>query len=413
MRKIQRMRGCSQEKRFVQSLMGVGACLFVLAGSTSARAQEVGVSDRESTRNTPASSSQPGMPDAPSASVKAPAGESLLRSQGAAPTLEPAKVPLIQTDKLLACGCGCNIFDVGAQDFNFLSNVPKRTSGLSVWLRYSYGDQNQNYEHSHRASAADNDDKEIRTNFIYVGAQYNFNKDWSAMLDVPFFDRKFNSTDDGTVFGAAGSPYTAHLDSLGDIKVMATYHGFSSNESTGIQFGFQLPTGNSYGPSGPLGGSEFDRDSLPGTGSTNFLLGGYHFGSITSDKKLGYFVQADYNVAFLCRDNYRPGNEVTGAAGLSYSASSPGAAVKFTPILQLIGQNRMHDTGINADPLNSGYTRLFIAPGLQVSVKNFRVYGDVELPIYSYYNAASSTANGPSGQLLAPVLFKLQVGYDF
>ena len=314
----------------------------------------------------------------------------------------------------VACGCGCSIFDVGAQDFDFLSGAPKQSSGLTVWFRYNFSDQNQNFEGSHRALASDNSDKEIRTNFYTLGAQYNLNKDWSIMGELPLFDRTFISTDDGTIAGPAGSLYKAHLDSLGDAKLMGVYHGFSSDLSNGLVFGLKLPTGNSYGPTGALGGAEFDRDSLPGTGSTDFILGGYHFGTITSDKRLGYFLQANYQVAFLTRDNYRPGNELTAAAGLSYSLTTGDHAVHLTPVLQLLGQYRAHDTGLNADYLNSGYTRLYLAPGAEVRIDKFHIYADVEFPLYQNLNSASSPAiEGTAGQLAAPVLFKLQTSYDF
>ena len=183
--------------------------------------------------------------------------------------------------------------------------------------------------------------------------------------------------------------------------------------STGVSVGVKLPTGDYTGPNGPLGGPEYDRDTLPGTGSTDLMLGGYHFGKITADNKLTYFVQARYQFAVSTRGGYRPGNEFDSAAGVTYNAGAFGPVSKVAPTLQLINSLREHDTGPASDPQNSGYERLLIAPGVEVHVKNVRVYADVELPIYQHVNAAPDPAFEDSGQLVAPALFKLQVSYDF
>ena len=83
-------------------------------------------------------------------------------------------------------------------------------------------------------------------------------------------------------------------------------------------------------------------------------------------------------------------------------------------MLQLLNSYRNRDSGANADPLNSGYERLLIAPGVEVRLKKVRLYADVELPIYQHVNAAPpGIVDQPSGQLTAPVLFKVQLGYDF
>jgi hypothetical protein len=75
---------------------------------------------------------------------------------------------------------------------------------------------------------------------------------------------------------------------------------------------------------------------------------------------------------------------------------------------------RDHDSGMNADYLNSGYERVLLAPGIEVSFNHLRVYADVALPIYQHTNAAQNLSiEGTSGQLTAPALFKIQTAYDF
>lgn len=310
-----------------------------------------------------------------------------------------------------ACACGCGVFDVG---LGMLTSMPNSITGASVWFRYDYMDQDQNWEHGAKAPASDNGDKDINTSFYTFGGEYEINQNWTMMAELPIFARQLETTDDGTVFGPAGGVYTGHLTDLGDMQMSATYTGFSPDQSSGLMFGVKLPTGNYTGPNGPLGGAEFDRDSLPGTGSTDLMIGGYHVGNFGVINALSYYVNAKYQAAVLTRDSYRPGNELDTAAGLSYDLGSAGPLDDLAGVFSFINSWRMHDTGANADPLNSGYERLLIAPGFTLQAQKFRVFADVELPIFQYTNAASSLSiEGTSGQLVASTLYKVQIAYDF
>jgi hypothetical protein len=285
-------------------------------------------------------------------------------------------------------------------------------SGFSLWFRYSYMNQNQNWEGSSRAPASDNPDVQIRTSFYTVGGSVMIDHSWSVMLELPISSRRFTSTDDGTVAGPAGSLYTANLTDLGDMTLMAIYTGLSEDRSTGLSLGVKLPTGNYTGPNGPLGGSEFDRDTLPGTGSTDLVLGAYHVGGINADDSLAWLVQARYQFAFLTRNDYRPGNDLNAALGLTWSFGARGSQTRVTPVLQVIGSYRERDSGATSDPDNSGYKRLLLAPGVEARLGKVRLYADVEFPVYQFTNAAPSGSDR-SGQLVAPTLLKAQISYDF
>jgi hypothetical protein len=309
---------------------------------------------------------------------------------------------------VLACACGCGVFDVGSGAF-----MPSTTgSGFTAWFRYSWMDQNQNWEGASRASAADNTDKDIRTSFFTVGGQFAISRKWTVMAELPIYDRDFTSTDDGTVFGPAGSIYHAHITAPGDLQLMGMYTGFSEDMSTGVGVGVKLPTGVWHSPTGPLGGTEFDRDTMPGTGSTDLMIGGYHFGQLSRSGDLSWFAQARFQAAVATQSGYRPGDEVDGALGVTYDLGKRGPFAKVAPTLQLIESYRAHDSGPAADSLNSGYERLLISPGVEVRLNRFRLNGDVELPVYQHVNAAP-LGGERSGQLTAPVLVKLQIAYDF
>ena len=309
----------------------------------------------------------------------------------------------------LACACGCSIFDVGAGTMMPVDS----TSGLSLWFRYAYMDQSQNWEGGSKAPASDNGDVRIETSFYTAGGNIMIDRSWSVMLELPVYSRRFTSTDDGTVAGPAGSLYTANLTDLGDVTLTAMYTGLSADLSTGLSLGVKLPTGNYTGPAGPLGGAEFDRDTLPGTGSTDLVIGAYHIAGLDSDGSFAWFVQARYQFAALIRNDYRPGNDLNGALGLTYGFASRGLVTKVSPTLQLLGSWREHDSGANSDPANSGYKRLLLAPGVEVRLGQVRLYADIEFPVYQFTNAAPPGTGDSSGQLVTSTYLKAQVAYDF
>jgi hypothetical protein len=298
----------------------------------------------------------------------------------------------------LPCACGCGVFDVGTAAM--LMTHP----GGMLYLEDDYQDQNQNWVGSHAAPAANNTDKEIETHFGGVGLDYAFNRDWAVSVKVPYWDRLFR-----TDIGAPGAPDVQDYrhSALGDIRVLGTYTGISPDMSTGISLGVKLPTGDWTYPN-------FDRDTSIGTGTTDLLLGGYHLGIVSEEDHLKWFIQALFQRAFDSREGYRPGNETDAAIGLLYDGIQWGDDQKLTALLQVIGSDRLHDSGVNADPANSGYQRALLSPGLEADLGKWKIYGDAEFHIYHYANAAPSVATeGTQGQLVAPVLLKLIVGYRF
>lgn len=306
-----------------------------------------------------------------------------------------------------ACACGCGLFDVG----NGTVTPVASDSGFSVWLRYDHVDQDRNHEHGEQAPAADNTDKRIATSFITIGAEYLINREWTVMAELPFIKRSFTTTG----ADASGNPLveTVPLNDLGDALVRLTYTGLSATKNTGLSLAVKLPTGRDTSPVDRFGEQPYDRDTLPGTGSTDLEVGGYHVGALTP--RLRWFGQAQYRFAVATHDGYRPGNELNAGLGLSFDLADRPGHLAIAPTLQLLGSVKAHDTGREADFLNSGYRRLLIAPGVKFQLtRKLSIYGDVEVPVAQYVNAAGSVAiEGTAGQLVAPVQFNLQVNYGF
>jgi len=291
---------------------------------------------------------------------------------------------LILPSAALACACGCAIFDVGT------STLLPAGPGGTVFFEWDYLDQNKNWSGSSSAPKANNDDKDIRSNFFLAGAQYMFNESWGVMAEVPYTDRHFVTAD-------SGSPEIFNHSAFGDVRLMGAYSGFSPDMSTGAIFGVKLPTGDSTFPG-------FDPDVQIGSGSTDVLLGGYHTGSIDTAGDFQWFAQALWQHEVTTQNHYTPGSELNGALGATYTNWHLGPNVSIAPVLQAVFSYRGHDGGAAGDPLNTGYTRALIAPGLALTVNSWKLYADVEVPVYQHV-----TGN----QLVGSAAVKLIASYSF
>ena len=283
-----------------------------------------------------------------------------------------------------ACACGCGVFDVGTS-----SMFPSHSGGM-VFLEEDFMDQNSNWSGTSRAPGDNNEDKRIRTSFWTAGIQYLFNRSWGAALEIPYWDRRFVTTDAGG--GLAGFNHSA----LGDVRLKAIYTGFSPDLSTGITFGVKLPTGDSSY-------ANFDPDTQIGSGSTDLLLGAYHLGALTQDNQWSWFTHAQWQQPLQHTSSYRPGSEINAVTGIYYHGWSFGNSMRLAPVLQVSASYRRHDGGPFGHPEDSGYTRAFITPGVELNAGKTRVYADVGLPLYT---------NTSGNQLVATTLFRLNVSFN-
>jgi hypothetical protein len=281
-----------------------------------------------------------------------------------------------------ACACGCAIFDVGTS--SLLPSGP----GATVFLEYDFLNQTTNWSGGSSAPGRNNDDKKIRSDFFVAGAQYMFNNDWGAMVEVPVTHRGFLTADSGT-------PEEFDHTAVGDVRLMVNWSGLSSDMSTGIIAGVKLPTGDSTYP-------HFDPDVEIGSGSTDVLLGAYHTGNLTADGKWGYYGQIMWQHEVATQHHYTPGSELNTAIGVSNDGWTVGTA-QLSPVLQAIVSYRGRDGGAIGDPGNTGYTRLLLSPGLKADFGKWKLYSDLEIPV-------AQTVNG--NQLIAPVAVKFVASYQ-
>jgi len=282
-----------------------------------------------------------------------------------------------------ACACGCGLFDVGT------SAMYANNAGGVVFLEYDFMDQDRNWSGTASAPAADNNDKRIRTSFVTAGAQYFFNRTWGVAIEVPYWKRYFQTSDEsGAVSGFTHA-------ALGDIRVKGTFTGFSSDMSTGLTLGLKLANGDSSY-------ANFDPDTSIGTGSTDVLLGGYHLGHLSRDDTWTYFVQAQWHQPLAHKNNYRPGAEEVLVAGAYFEGWALRSGIQLAPVTQLRAVHRMRDGGADGLSADSGYTRILASPGIELNAGKISAYLDVALPLYT---------NVRGNQLVAQQLWKFNLSY--
>jgi hypothetical protein len=294
-----------------------------------------------------------------------------------------------------ACACGCSVFDVDTP--SLIPNGP----GGQVWVEEDWMNQYIDWHSSQPAARASNDDKQIKTYFTTVGAQYMFSHDFGAMVTVPYWARDFRTV------GNNNEIDQYEHGNFGDVRLWGMYTGLLEDMSLGMLVGFKLPTGDFAYP-------HFDRDTSIGTGSTDLLIALYKTGSFPNEignvnltfrgRPFQYFAQGQYEYPFLWQERYVPGKEFDGSLGVLYNFGDVGPLNEVAPILSVLTAIRSHDQGFNADPADSGYKRLIFAAGAELGWRAFRLYADVEVPVAQYYNGY---------QLVAPYTLKTILSYNF
>jgi hypothetical protein len=280
-----------------------------------------------------------------------------------------------------ACACGCGVFQVGTRWMMVTSPGPR------IFVQYSFLNQNQNWSNMQQVSPDLNADKLIRTNFYTLGVQYMFNRDWGVMAETQVWDRYREGLDDNN------QPFTIRHAAFGDTRLMAMYTGLSEDMSTSLGAGIKLPTG-------PISQTLLDRDTQIGTGTTDALFSAYQMGQ---EDGWGWFIQGLTDVPLGEHDGYKPGSDFNGAIGVHYDRLKSSSGI--IPIASVVASFRGADSGSLADPDNTGYSRIFFSPGVEVPFGG-RFHFDLEvgLPIYS---------NIRGYQLISPWLLNTTVSYQF
>ncbi len=267
-------------------------------------------------------------------------------------------------------------------------------------MRYDYLNQNQlrsgtgtisPVAASQIVTKSGNQEVEIFTKNQYLTTtiDYSNGANWGVSFLLPYINRDhgtLGTQSDGINPGAGGGSYYSSTSSFGDLKVIGRYNGFTPSHDYGVLFGVKLPTGDyklagtSTDPANPGALQAIDRGLQPGTGTTDVILGAYHFDLLSQN--WAYFAQGLYQRALNYRDGYQTGDGLNVNFGVRYMAFG-----NVTPQLQVNFRAVQRDRGVNADQVSTGGTLAYLSPGVIASItKDVSAYGFLQLPMYQNVN---------------------------
>ena len=284
------------------------------------------------------------------------------------------------TPPALACSsCGCSL----SSDWSSQGIAPSG-EGFRFDFRFDYFNQDQLRSGTKKVDRASLDvpnEQEIQQTTINrnyaLGFDYSPNADWGVNLQVPYYNRYHTTIAEGDT-----EISTSHTESLGDVRLVGRYLGFTEDKSIGVQLGFKLATGsfNNNFVAGPQEGEPLDRGLQPGTGTTDLLVGAFSFGALS--RNWDYFAQGMLQQPLNSRDGFRPGTGFNANAGFRYVGIE-----HVIPSVQVNARIEGRESGPNADVENSGATLVYLSPGVNFQVVDkLHGYLFAQVPIYQRVN---------------------------
>ena len=312
--------------------------------------------------------------------------------------LVAASASLSASAAFACASCGCSInSDWSAQGL-------ASAAGWSLDLRYDDLDQNKLRAGTHSISAVDaaastntqtGDAAEVeqftRNHYLTATLDYGSGGTWGVSLVLPYISRSHSTLgvgSDGSTFDPANGAYTSSGSGLGDVKVIGRYTGLSAAGDIGLQLGLKLPTGNKN-QVGSDGTTDVDPGLQRGSGTTDLIVGVYHFGEMSP--QWGYFAQASFQSALnhstMAAGSYKPGDSVSLSVGTRYSGLGA-----FVPTAQINLRHAKRDSGDAADAFATGGTLVyFTLGGLYSAAPGFTPYANVQVPLYQNVNGIQLT----------------------
>ena len=284
-----------------------------------------------------------------------------------------------------AAGCGTAFCSLNT-NWHTLDMEP----GASVDLRYEFIDQDQPRAGTDKVGVGEipRHHDEVRTinRNLIAEFDYTFNSRWGITARLPAVSRDHEHIHNHQ--GAALHDSWS-FDGIGDAQIIGRY-SFDRDSSPGpanygIKFGIKLPTGD-YEVANDEGDLA-ERSLQPGTGTTDAIAGVFY--ATTTEGGTAWFADAGLLAPIEERDDYKPGVRVGVDVGSSYPLNN-----RLSLLLQVNALWKDRDSGVNAEPEDTGGTYVHLSPGVGVSVGDkTRLYGFVQIPIYQYVNGVQLTAD--------------------
>lgn len=257
---------------------------------------------------------------------------------------------------------------------------------LDLRMEYIHQDQLRSGTDKATASGTVGEHDEIRTrnrNFV-ASLSHAFSPSLNLALQVPLVSR-----DHAHVFNDVGGPEPEswNFTRLGDVRVLAHLRLDNAqsphDRSYGLIGGLKFPTGSisMRNSAGELA----ERSLQPGSGSTDLIAGGFVSGRLA---QTSWHTQLNWQRAVSARQDFQPGDRVSLDAGVTY----PLGAVHALAQINLLW--RGHDSGLNAEPADSGGKYVYFSPGVAVPLGgDIQIYGLVQLPLYQNVDGTQLTAD--------------------
>ena len=266
--------------------------------------------------------------------------------------------------------------------------------GLRLDLRYESIRQDRLQESRRRVSTGeiprDHDEVETVNRNWLASLDYTFNDDWGVNVSLPVVRRSHLHLENDPATGAQ-TPESWKFSKLGDLRALARYRlgTFESPDhrlgTAGLTFGLKLPTGRFDVQNAD--GERAERPLQPGTGTTDGLLGAYYAQAVPL-RDLSWFVQGQLQLPLNAREGFRPGRRLSLDAGLRYDIGA-----KVALLLQANALVRGRDSGVNAEPIDSGGRSSYLSPGASVAVsQDVRIYSFLQVPIQQSVNGVQLVA---------------------
>ncbi|MGE5320017.1 MAG: hypothetical protein ACM3KD_07545 [Hyphomicrobiaceae bacterium] len=294
-------------------------------------------------------------------------------------------LPLLLLPLVSAASCGSAFCTINT-DWDTQAPWQDDATRLDLHMEYIRQDQLRSGTDKTAASGTPGEHDEIRTlnrNFV-ASLSHAFSPSLGLALQVPLVARNH-----AHVFNGVGGPEPEswNFTRLGDLRVLAhlrlddaqSPHG----RAYGLIAGVKLPTGSIKvrNDAGELA----ERSLQPGTGSTDLIAGGFASGHFAL---ASWHTQLNWQHAVSARQDYLPGDHVGLDAGVAY----PLGTVRALAQINLLWRGR--DSGLNAEPADSGGKYAYFSPGVALPLgADTQLYGLVQLPLYQNVNGAQLTAD--------------------
>ncbi len=287
--------------------------------------------------------------------------------------------------------------------------------GLRIDMRYSYakadaprvgaGKVAKPLASDPNLAGAEVENQRTINQTLNMDLDYALNAQWGVALDLPLVMRD-HSHQIGDANPALVTTAQKSFSELGDVRVVGHYKmaDSDSHAGSGIRAGLKLPTGKTNLDMVP--GTLMEAGLQPGSGSTDAVLGAYHYQEVGGIG--GWFVSTQVQTAIALKNDYRPGDELAIDVGAHYGLSQ-----QVTGLLQLNAMYKKADSGtaLNMNP-HTGGRSLNLSPGVSVALaKRTNIYSFVQFSLYQY---ANPDPNGsPYGQLTAPWSLSLGMSHSY